>query len=90
MTIPPQALIRVDEVLRYLESDRYMDKAGAAEYLGVGIRTLEGWMDQLPKYRPGGKALFRRSELDAFMKQHRETPADVGRIVNDVVESILR
>ena len=38
------------------------------------------------------KALFKRSELDAFMKRHLEAPADVDleRIADDAVESILR
>jgi len=60
------ALIRIDEVLRYIAADRYMDKSESAQYLGVGVRTFEGWMDQIPKYRPGRKLLFKKSELDAF------------------------
>jgi hypothetical protein len=54
------ALIRIGEVLQYLEADRYMDKADSAEYLGAGIRTFETWMPQIPQYRPGGKVFFKK------------------------------
>jgi len=49
-------------------------------------------MDQLPKYRPGGKALFKKSELDEFMKRHLELPADVDleRLADDAVAAVMR
>ena len=65
--IDRNALVRVGEVISYLDSDRFMDKREAAEYCGVSIRTLDGWKG-LPRYRPSGKTLFRRSEIDAFMQ----------------------
>jgi hypothetical protein len=64
-----------------------MDKGEAAEYCGVSIRTLEGWKG-LPRYRPSGKTLFRRSEIAAFMK-HLEAPTDVERIADEAVMAIL-
>jgi excisionase family DNA binding protein len=72
--------------------DRYLDKAEAAKYLGVGIRTLEGWMHRLTKYRPGGKAMFRKSELDQFMQQHRQEPThvDLGKMADEIIGSVLR
>ena len=90
--IAPDSLVSVHEVLRYLDTDRYMDKSEAAKYLGVGRRTFEGWMDQLPKYRPGGKALFKKSELDEFMRRHLQLPADVDleRLADDAVAAVLR
>ena len=86
------ALIEIGEVISYLQTDCYLDKGQAAKYLGVGVRTFEGWMDQLPKYRPGGKVLFKRSELDQFMKRYRELPTDVDleRIATDAVKAVLR
>jgi len=92
MKFDSHSVVSLRDVLQYLETDRYLDKAEAAKYLGVGLRTFEGWMDQLPKYRPGGKALFKKSELDQFMKRHLEAPADVDleRIADDAVASILR
>ena len=91
-TIDTSAFIQIGEILSYLQKDCYLDKAESAKYLGVGLRTFEGWMDQIPRYRPGGKALFKRSELDAFMKRHEERPSDVDleRIADDAVASILR
>jgi hypothetical protein len=57
------ALVLVGEVISYLASDRFMDKREAAEYCGVSIRTLESWKG-LPRYKPSGKTLFKRSEID--------------------------
>ena len=89
--IDRSALIRIDEVLRYIASDHYMDKLESAQYLGVGVRTFEGWMDQIPKYRPGGKLLFKKSELDAFMKRHQEFPTDVdvNKLADEAVRKVL-
>jgi len=92
MKLGEHAVVNVRDVLQYLETDRYMDKRQSAEYCGVSVRTFESWMYELPKYRPGGKALFKKSELDAFMKRHEERPTDVDleRIADDAVASILR
>jgi excisionase family DNA binding protein len=92
MKFDAHSLVSVRDVPAYLREDHYLDKVESAKYLGVGVRTFEGWMDQLPKYRPGGKALFKKSELDQFMKRHQELPTDVDlqRIADDAVASILR
>ena len=92
MTLNNHSVVSVREILQYIEADCYLDKARSAEYLGVGLRTFEGWQHQLPKYRPGGKALFKKSELDEFMKRHEERPTDVDveRLADDAVAAILR
>jgi excisionase family DNA binding protein len=90
-SIDTSAFVQVGEILAYLQTDRYLDKSRAANYLGVGLRTFEGWMDHFPKYRPGGKALFRKSELDAFMKRHQELPnmVDVETLADEAVRKVL-
>ena len=92
MTFESNTLINLHEVLQYLDTDRYMDKAEASKYLGVSVRTFEGWMDQLPKYRPGGKALFKKSELDEFMKKHLELPTtvDLEKLADEAVAAVMR
>jgi excisionase family DNA binding protein len=84
--------VSVREILHYLSTDCYLDKTESAKYLGVGLRTFESWMDQLPRYRPGGKPLFKKSELDAFMKRHQEQPntVDVEAIADEAVRKVLR
>jgi len=91
VTLEPNTLISVHEVLRYLDTDRYMNKTESAAYLGVSLRTFEGWMDRLPKYRPGGKALFKKSELDEFMRRHLELPTDVDleRLADEAVKAVM-
>lgn len=52
-------------------TDRKMDAAGAAEYLGISRSTLykKTSRAELPCHRPGGKILhFFRSELDAYIR----------------------
>jgi len=92
VTLDDRSVVSVRDVRSYLHQDCYLDKARSAEYLGVGIRTFEGWMEQLPKYRPGAKALFKKSELDAFMKRHLEAPADVDleKLADEAVAAVLR
>jgi excisionase family DNA binding protein len=85
-------LVSVQEILRYFETDRYVDKTDAAQYLGVSVRTFESWIHQIPKYRPTGKLLFKRSELDEFMKQHKLEPTealDLSRLTDDVLKKVI-
>jgi excisionase family DNA binding protein len=91
-SLDAHTLVSARDVLEYLREDRYLDKGEAAKYLGVGLRTFESWMDRLPKYRPGGKALFRKSELDEFMQRHLEAPADVDleKLADDAVAAVMR
>ena len=91
-TFEHDSLVSIHDALAYLQHDCYLDKGQSAKYLGVSVRTFEGWMDQLPKYRPGGKALFKRSELDQFMKRHQELPTDVDleRIADEAVKAVMR
>jgi excisionase family DNA binding protein len=83
--------IKIGEVISYLQTDCYLDKAESAKYLSVGIRTLESWLPRIPHYRPGGKTLFRKSELDAFMKRHQELPndIDVEQLADDAVKAVM-
>src|SRR5262245_33021061 len=91
----PKGLIEIQEVLRYLETDRYISKAEASHYLGLSVRTLEARKD-VPRYQleRGGKVLFRKSELDRWMSRHRvcveDSHADLSRLVDDVVNHVLR
>jgi len=89
--IDPNALIRVGEVLAYIDRDCFVDKREAARFCGVGLRTFESWMNRLPRYRPSGKVLFRKSELVQFMERHQERPTDVDleRLADDAVKAIL-
>ena len=91
MTRDQYTFVNVQDVLAYLREDHYLDKAHSAKYLGVSVRTFEGWMDHLPRYRPGGKALFRKSELDEFMRRHLELPTDVDleRLADEAVKAVM-
>jgi excisionase family DNA binding protein len=79
MNEAPKGTVTVEEILPYLDRDRYMGKREAARYLGVSLRTLETWTAEMgmPRFRPHAKLLFKRSELDRWMERYRERPADL-------------
>ncbi|MCG5534180.1 helix-turn-helix domain-containing protein [Halorhodospira sp. 9621] len=57
--------------------DRPMTTLEAAEYLSVTRRTMERWRSQRigPRWvKPGGKCLYRRSDLDAWLEQAAVEP----------------
>jgi len=45
----------------------------AAEYCGVKITTIYSWVhdDLIPHYKPGGRLLFKRSELREWIESSR-------------------
>ena len=68
------SVVSVSEILAYLREDCYLGKAESAKYLGLSVRTLEDRLDSIPHFRLGTKKLlFKRSELDRWMEQFRET-----------------
>jgi excisionase family DNA binding protein len=86
-----EATVSVSEVVQYLErATSYLPLTQAAEYLGVSRRFLESRKAEIPHYRPGGKLLFKRSDLDQWMAQYRREPAtiDLNRLIDEVVEQV--
>lgn len=64
---------------RNLDSDRYLTKKEAATYTGLSIRTLESAKD-LRRYKPGGKILFKKSEIDTWILKSRVKRIDLDGI----------
>jgi excisionase family DNA binding protein len=62
----------VQEILAYIERDRYMSLNEAVRYLALSERTLRERLRQIPHSRVGAKLLFRKSELDGWMQKHGE------------------
>jgi hypothetical protein len=81
--------IRLDEVLSYLRQDHYMSKKTAAEYSGLSCRTLEKRRD-IPRYQLAGKTLFRRSELDSWLRQFRVCGEGKERLNLDALADELK
>src|SRR5262249_9306094 len=90
-TIDPEKFVKLGEIISLLRDDYYMPKRDAAKYCGVSVRTLESWTG-LPKYRPSGMTLFRKSELDHFMESHRELPTtvDLAKLADEAVAAGMR
>lgn len=86
-----QGFVSVSEILDYLAQDRYLSMSEAAAYTGLSERTLRSRLQEIPRYRPGGKLLFRKSELDEWMLRYREceNSIDLGRLADEVLEGIL-
>ncbi len=85
------SLISVREVLPYLEQDRFFNLAEASKYLSMSTRTLRDRFDDIPHYRVGSKMLlFKRSELDAWMLQHRKGGnAELDELVDGALADVI-
>src|SRR5690242_3921639 len=53
-------VVRLADVMAKLDTDWHMGKRGAAEFLGLGVRTIEALLDRIPHFRVGGRVLFRK------------------------------
>ena len=65
------------------------------QYAAVSDRTLRTWshsaIDPLPAVQVGGKILISRRAFDAWLEQHRVSPAgklDLSGIVEEVLEAV--
>ena len=58
----------------------YLTAPEAADYLRLPVRTFREKAGGLPRYQIGRRHLFRRSDLDTWMKQFRrgEASGQVG------------
>lgn len=74
----------------------FLDLAGAAKEYPIGRRTLEGWISagRLPIYKPFGKRIIRRSDLDRLILQARvgvgPRRVDLDRVIEEIVGPRLR
>ena len=83
------AVVSVQEILAYVDRDRYLDKREAAAYTSLSTRTLEGRLDEIPHFRVGKKILFKKSELDHWVEQYREgSNQELDQIVDGAMESL--
>jgi excisionase family DNA binding protein len=69
--------------------DPFLSLRALASYSNLSVRTLRTYLTDpahpLPCYRVGAKILVRRSEFDAWMRQHRHVgSSDVDRLVAEV------
>ena len=84
-----QPVISVQEVIAYIDRDRYMDKREVAAYTSLSIRNLEARLPEIPHFRVGKKILFKKSELDHWMESHREGGShDLDKIADDAVKTL--
>ncbi len=87
--LPENTVVSAQEILAYVDRDRYLDKREAAAYTTLSIRNLETRLDEIPHYRVGRKILFKKSELDHWMESHREGGShDLDKIADDAVKTL--
>ena len=88
----PSGSILVDEILHYLQHDRYMPLREAAEYAGMKPRKLREILPPQLRFRVSArKILVKRSELNEFMEKFREQPqTDLKHLVDEAVEAVIR
>jgi len=53
-----------------------MTVAEVADHIRCAEKSIRRWMAErgLPHYRIGGKLLFRTTEVDAWVRRHRNRP----------------
>jgi excisionase family DNA binding protein len=63
----------------------WLSSADAADYLGVGVRTLYKFIDDgdLPGYRLGRVIRLKRDEIDAFIESRRIQPGTLDHLRAD-------
>ena len=84
-------MVSVADIFALLRDDCYLGKAESAKYLGLSVRTLENHLDSIPHFRLGTKKLlFKRSELDRWMEQFRETTTatDIKSMADEMLGAI--
>jgi len=88
---PRETVVSVQEVIAYVDRDRYLDKRQAAAYTSLSIRTLEGRLDGIPHFRVGTKILFKKSELDRWVEKYREGGShNLDRLVDETLEFLKK
>lgn len=75
--------VSIQDILSYLSSDPWMDKKEAAKHLRMSVRTLEQNMKNVRYYKPSGEVLFRKSDLDRWVRDSEHVPKLKERIRND-------
>ena len=85
------SVVSVREILAYVESDRYMTLKEAAAYLRLSERTLRRQVNKIqPRpFKYGRKLLFRKSDLDQWMENHRLEDGEALDKAMELAEEML-
>jgi hypothetical protein len=68
----------VVDAVRTAGEPGYFDAAASARYLSVSLRTFDSVSHDIPCHRlsAGGKRLYARTNLDAFMQRHLQAKSE--------------
>ena len=90
---PSEGLVRVSEILQYVDRDRYLDLKEAARYCGVSLRSLRRILPTGLKFRISErKIVVKKSEIDSWLEKFRQLPEqqeDLARIADEAVGAIF-
>jgi len=88
--IGENTVISAQEILAYIDRDRYLDKKAAASYTSLSTRNLETRLPEIPHFRVGQKILFRKSELDRWMETYREGGTqNLDQLADEAIASLM-
>jgi len=84
-------VVSVSEIVAYVNQDRYLNLAEAAEYTSISARTIRDRLDEIPHRRVGTRMLlFKKSELDAWLEQYREGGGEeLAQLVDETLAKVL-
>lgn len=68
----------------------YLDLAAASAHAGLSVRTLRRFITQgrLPAYRPGGKILVRRIDLERLITSARVHAFDLDALAAEALREL--
>ena len=74
-------------------ADPYLPLRDLADYSGLSVRTLRGFLrtpaNSLPHFRVRGRILVRRSDFDAWMLAFRRIDSEaLNGLIDDVLSSL--
>jgi excisionase family DNA binding protein len=66
----------------------YLDLKAASIYSSLSVRTLRRALAEpggLPCYRPGGKILLSKDDIDDYLRRFRHEPLSLDNLVEEVL-----
>lgn len=84
LALPPEILDRLADALAErtgVTPSPWMSADRAAEYLDVPKKRIQNLTSagRIPHHKEGGRVLYRRDELDAWLAEHYEGPRHLAR-----------
>jgi len=81
-----------DLVYRQSEKEGYFDVKRSAKFASVSVKTVRRWIGEgrLPGYKPDGKILVKRADLDKLIEASKIEIEDIDKIIKKFKEKLFK